>query len=422
MLWGWIWEETRLIPVVRDLSFRAIFLIDAPFAPHLAVARNAAALCKAKRLRNGIFDFNLPGFAPPVMPDSLPPGLLSIARALGISKMSVSTALRDKPGVSTALRARVKAEAERQGYRPDPQSAELMAMVRARRHRDGGRTIAFVNTFTDPTLLTRIDGYRQFLEGARARALEYGYHVDVFEARANGMTAARLADILHARGITGVLIGPRWALEPPIEFPWERYTSVLVGETEYGPNLHRVCNHHPHSCATVLRRLADKGYRRIGLALQRSFEAKSGYDHLMGAEQFRLSDDRGVEVIPYLPEEWDDAECEAWAIRSGLDCVVSLSERPFRIVDRVRAPGGGKLGFALLTTIPGTPYSGINQHTVEIGSAAVDLLRGLLLDGQRGTVALPRVVLVEGEWFEGETTPGPGSSRANRPVRSRSRR
>ncbi|MBC8009300.1 MAG: LacI family DNA-binding transcriptional regulator [Burkholderiales bacterium] len=333
--------------------------------------------------------------------------LIEIARRVGVSKTAVSMALRGKPGLSEETKARILATARELGYSPNPISVELMALVRAKRRTTGAHTIAFINTFIDPGLFRRIEGLGEFVAGAMQRAKLYGYAVEVFEARAKGMTGRRLADILQARGIRGVLIGPRWGMEPELEFPWERFACVLVGEPEYGPNLNRVCNHHIHACATALRHLAAKGYRNIGVALAEVHEKKYAYDYLLGVDQFLRQSGSEVKVVPWLYDPWSDAEGEAWVEKHGFDALVSLSSEPLALFHRLRTWTGDRLGYASLAVNPGAVFSGISQHPEEIGAASVDLLRGLLVGGERGTVPRPRILLIEGDWVEGETTPGP---------------
>ncbi|MBC8041552.1 MAG: LacI family DNA-binding transcriptional regulator [Opitutaceae bacterium] len=336
--------------------------------------------------------------------------LMEIARRLGVSKTAVSLALRGKPGLSEETKQRIVKLAEEMGYAPNPLSVELMALVRDNRQKTGTQTIAFINTFMEPGLMKRIEGFPEFVTGASMRAERYGYKVEVFEARAPGMTGARLADILQARGIRGILVGPRWRQEPEIDFPWERFSVVLVGEPEYGSNLHRVCNHHIHACSTALRHLAAKGYRNIGVALGAVHERTYGYDYLLGVDQFLRQCDSGIKVTSWLYEEWSEDEGEAWVNKHGFDAGVGLSSDPAELFLRKRTREGDRLGFASLSAHKCYPWSGISQHTEDISAAAMDLLRGLLLGGERGTSPRPQILLIEGEWVEGNTTPGPRRS------------
>lgn len=344
--------------------------------------------------------------------------LLEIARQLGVSKTAVSLALRGKPGLSDETKQRIVTLAKELGYAPNPLSAELMAIVRDKRQVIGGQTIAFINTFMEPSLMRRIEGFTEFVTGATLRAERYGYKVEVFEARAPGMTGGRLAGILKARGIRGVLVGPRWGQEPEIDFPWERFSVVLVGEPEYGSNLHRVCNHHIHACSMALRQLAAKGYRNIGVALAAMHERTYGYDYLLGVDQFIHQSDSGVKVTPWLYETWSDDEGEAWVNKHGFDAGVGLSSDSANLFLRMRTREGDRLGYANLSALDSQPYSGISQHTEDIGAAAMDMLRSLLLGGERGTSPRPQILLIEGEWVEGTSTPGPARSQKVRSKKS----
>ncbi|MCS6243841.1 MAG: LacI family DNA-binding transcriptional regulator [Opitutus sp.] len=332
--------------------------------------------------------------------------ITQIASDLGVSAMSVSVALRGKPGVSEKLRARILARAEELGYRPDPVASELMSMVRAQQRAKGVETIAFINTFAEPALFARIPGLIDFLHGAQARAVDYGYHVEQFDAGQRGLSGRRLAEILKARGVRGLLVGPRWRTEPDIDFPWKDFSVMLVGESKYGPNLHRVCNHQMHSCTTLLTALVARGYRRIGLALVKEDEVNHGYGYLLGLEQFRLSAPNEVQVETWLYQDYDEGAFSQWVSDRGLDAVVSLPVQPGELVPQLRTATGEAVGYANLNVVVGSKYSGINQFAPEIGAVAVDMLRSLLLSGERGMAPRPHIVLVEGMWVDGETTRG----------------
>ena len=60
------------------------------------------------------------------------PSCKTIAEAAGVSRMTVSMALRDHPRVAPQTRERIKRIAEDQGYTPDPNLTELMRYLRKR--------------------------------------------------------------------------------------------------------------------------------------------------------------------------------------------------------------------------------------------------------------------------------------------------
>ncbi|MBC8040190.1 MAG: LacI family DNA-binding transcriptional regulator, partial [Opitutaceae bacterium] len=299
------------------------------------------------------------------MPDTT---LLDIARRLGVSKTAVSLALRGKPGLSEETCKRILDTAAEMGYVPNPISVELMALVRTSRRSTGTQVLAFINTYQDPKLIRRLPGIWDFVEGARMRAVKYGYRVEVFDARAPGMTESRLIQILDARGIRGVLLGPTWGTEVQVELPWDRFFAVVLGVPESGPHLQRVCNHHPHATYTALKVLAEKGYRNLGVALVRRHEVGTRYGFMMGAEQFRLEARPGVKVTTWIYDEWRDADVKAWVKKHRLDAVVGLDCQA-TLFNTLRTDEGASVALAHLSVWPGTAASGIDQHPLAIGAA-----------------------------------------------------
>lgn len=334
--------------------------------------------------------------------------MADIAAHLGISLSAVSFALNGRPGVSAKLRAQIIAYADKVGYQPNTVAQELMSLVRASREKSAPDVIAFINTFTDPTILTRIEGFRQFLEGARSRARDYGYKLEEFRIHTPGMTPARLAGILRSRGVRGVLLGPRWQNETPIELDWKEFSAVLVGEVFYGPNISRVCNDHVHATERTLERLAELGYKRIGISLIEVDESTRRFDYLLGVDQFRRLHGRSPRISTFLYRDFDPVALEAWIRKECLDALVSLAPEPWQVASRLIASDGRPLGYANLSVKPGYAWAGIEQHFGEVAATAMDLLRAQMLAGQRGTQPLTKILLVRGDWVDGPSAPPRG--------------
>jgi LacI family transcriptional regulator len=83
------------------------------------------------------------------------PSCKTIAEEAGVSRMTVSMALRDHPRVAPETRERIKAIAIRQGYTPDPNLTQLMRYLRKRDISKEEPVIALLNGNTKP-LLERI--------------------------------------------------------------------------------------------------------------------------------------------------------------------------------------------------------------------------------------------------------------------------
>ena len=63
------------------------------------------------------------------------------------------------------------------------------------------------------------------------------------------------------------------------------------------------------------------------------------------------------------------------------------------------------IGLATLTVLDGNADAGIDQNSLEIGRAAVQMLISLIHHNERGLPAICRELLIEGKWVDGSTLP-----------------
>ncbi len=115
-----------------------------------------------------------------------------------------------------ATAARVQAVAKRLGYRPNPRVSALMAHIRQAQPITVGERIAFL-------WIDAIPGerpYRTMFDAARERAAQLGYALEEFWWASPGVSARRLQQILHSRGIVGLLISPNYLPNPRFRIDW----------------------------------------------------------------------------------------------------------------------------------------------------------------------------------------------------------
>jgi LacI family transcriptional regulator len=246
--------------------------------------------------------------------------------------------------------------------------------------------------------MERIPTFRAFLQGAKKQGELYGYKVDEFRAFGAGMSPKRLEGVLQARGVRGVLIGPRWLNEPEVDLDWGAYSCVLVGETRATSGLYRVSNNHVHACVETLRRLVAAGCRRIGVLLMKNYEAVRGHEYLLGVDEARRVLGRRAQYFVRKEAACEEGEFWDWVRAKRLDAVVSLHKEPGLALESSRPDFGGAIAYANLDVPPGSAWAGIDQHSGEIGKAAMDMLRNLLHAVERGASLRPRMLLVEGSW------------------------
>ena len=106
--------------------------------------------------------------------------LREIADKTGISRMAVSLALRGKAGVSESTRKKVLRVAHDLGYEPDPDVARLLSHIRVKKPVNMKACLALLTSGATSQDWKLYPTERKYVEGAHARAKEYGYHTEEF--------------------------------------------------------------------------------------------------------------------------------------------------------------------------------------------------------------------------------------------------
>lgn len=152
------------------------------------------------------------------------PTLQDVADAAGISVMSVSRCLRNDPRHSEETRLRVRAIAERLGYRPNPLAAAFVATREKNREKKRSSTIAYIRRLGE-----QHPNQQDLRDGIFSRTERQGLGVD--ELAFEPGDEQRLQRVLRARGILGVIFGPFRG--PHVRLDSERI-GVYQGWTEQG--------------------------------------------------------------------------------------------------------------------------------------------------------------------------------------------
>jgi LacI family transcriptional regulator len=331
--------------------------------------------------------------------------LRDIAASLDVSIMTVSLALRDSPKLPEETRARIKREAERLGYRPDPALSALTTYRHEKQTVRDYRTLAFLTNFPTEEGWKNQVYSRKYFEGATGRAQELGYRIEPFWMRQPGLKPARIAQILEARGIKGLLLAPVHAQNATVALDWDRFCAVSLCRALASPYLNVVDHNHTHSMARVWHELRRRGYRRVGYAVREFSEnLTSRYwlaSHLM--EQRRYPD-RGEKIVaPLVADPWRREVFAKWLKARWPDVVVSPDARVHDWLVSLGFAVPGDIGFAGLEAEAGAPLAGICQDFANVGIAAVDLLHLELMRSAYGIPSVRQMIGIDGYWVEGTT-------------------
>jgi LacI family transcriptional regulator len=332
----------------------------------------------------------------------------SIAAQAGVTQATVSMCLANNPRIPATTRARIRAVAERLGYRPNPYVSALMRIRRQGRAHREMPVIALVNGLDSVTAWRRTSPptVRLMREGAIERATLRGYRAQEFWLHQDGMSGERFSGMLHARGIHGLLLGPLAFGAPVPALRWEHFAAVRLGVPLPALTITTVCNDHYFSALQVVRECHQLGYRRPGLVILRShrerFHGRWDGGLLVGRHLLEGLKPAGTLLL----DTWDDlAPMAGWLKREQPDVVVSpsadLLQPPLKRLGW-RVPQD--IGLASLACPqPDHPSSGIWQNGALIGATGMDTLISMLERNERGLPAQAHTVMIEGIWNPGRT-------------------
>ena len=332
------------------------------------------------------------------------PTLATLAASLGVSPATVSRALAGSPLLAPATVRRVRAAARAAGYRRNPLVSDVMRRLRVGARAQLKGTLAYLVFGASRDEWERHLTYVGFLGGARTRAEEFGYRLERFWANAPGLTGARLTDILLARGIAGVLVGPTPGLPVAPELDWSRFAAVKIGVPFPDVPLPCAVSHHFRGMQRVIAELGARGYRRLGLVLQEHQNRKTAGMWMAPLTQHLRERSPRDRVEPLLLSRWSEAEFSRWYRQWRPDAIIGLRSELVGWLRRLGRRVPEDVGFVHLDRCTESGgHAGLDQRAREIGAAAIDLLSQRLLANEVGLPSLSQQLLIESVWSDGDT-------------------
>ena len=323
--------------------------------------------------------------------------LTEVAKAAGVSVSAVSYALRGAANIPAETAARVRAAAEKLGYRPNARVGELMAHIRQARPLAKAEPLALVYLEGDRAAAKK-NGFAQVVEtAARKHAAECGYRLDAFWLSEVDGNARRLAGILVARGISGVLFAPTAGRERiELDWPWESFAVAVVGMSELSVAPPRAGHHHYEAMREVLRRLAAAGVKRPVALVEATTNERA---HRGWQAAWLACGPAGAAGRLWLFREESRAVLAAWLKKTKPDALVADN---MGLLTFAQAAGwsGPKERSVLLSWNPEAGVAGIEQGYDAIAAHAVDLVMTQLQRNQRGLPNPPPMLLFPGRWRE----------------------
>lgn len=328
-------------------------------------------------------------------PEPKRPSQSDIARAAGVSPMTVSLSLRNHASIPETTRNRIRKIADDMGYKPDPLIGKLMQQLRLGGRRRANFSLCLLRQRRSQPSMQ----YQDYIAlGAKRVAEDLGYFFDMVDideaiARPDG-----LRRMLYNRGIEGIILSP---LFPSADLSklldWSRFSVVSTSISVLGPAVHRVVPNQFANALLLGQEMNKQGHRRLGLLISRDLDERTG--HRLDAAIQWLNHENGVRDLETL--RWEQTMpsavmLERWINKNRPDALISDSaytmDKFVQEVPRLKQ-------FALACTAvvdQAAPYAGILENPEAVGAAAVEMLSALFQKGERGLPAIPRTTMING--------------------------
>jgi LacI family transcriptional regulator len=331
------------------------------------------------------------------------PTLRSLAAALGLSRTTVSDALRGSPRVDPATALRVSEAARAAGYRRNPLAGALMSELRRSRGTTFRGVLAAVD-LNEPGAPVSIRYHRELTLGAEARATELGFKVEKFLANRGGLSVHRLDSILQSRGIHGVILLPAWDDPDLSKLDWSRYAGIYTDYIIERPALHSVCSDHYRSLTGALLRLTAMGYRRPGIFLNKHHDERLQHRWEAAFHVF-LESHPEIERVPALiTPELTRENFTAWFRRHKPDVVIGHNTEAIDWMEAAGAKLPATHGFVCLNVLTKTrPCAGLDLQPRLLGARGAELLIAQLQRNETGIPEWPVTTTLPAHWLDGPT-------------------
>jgi LacI family transcriptional regulator len=337
------------------------------------------------------------------MPSTVPT-IRALARQLGLSRTTVSEALRGLPRIHEKTAARVREAASRAGYRANPLASAVMSQIRRSRSQAfrGGMAAVTIDEADRPSNSARY--HEALIEGARTRAAELGYKLQAFLVGKEGVTVERLDSILQSRGIQGVLLLPAWQQPDLSRLDWSRYAGIYLDYMIERPALHSIASDHFRSLTGALKRLETMGYRRPGLFLHRHQDERLQHRWEGAFLAYQRSGGKSGGIPPLIMDAFDRVPFTKWFSRHKPDVVLGHWTEAVDWMAECGARVPETAGFVSLNvTTESRPCAGLDLRPELLGARSVELLIAQLQRNERGIPAAASLTVIPALWRDGPT-------------------
>lgn len=212
-----------------------------------------------------------------------------LAQLAGVSKTTVAYALKNSPRVHPNTCQRIQDLARQHGYHTNPAVRSFMREVRQGRIGRGHHTLGFVSSLDSDghPRRHRHGNESELIRGAQAEAKALGCDLDIIDWSLEAAPQLRLSQILKARGIQGVFLGPATAPHTKMDLPWSDIAVLSSGYTVEEPPMDRTACDLFSAVLNAGERAMSRGYNPVIIAMDDYSNERVGWRWLSAATTLR---------------------------------------------------------------------------------------------------------------------------------------
>jgi len=346
------------------------------------------------------------GVSSPELQSMKNPTVRDISKVCGISPSGVSAALRNRPNVSAETKALVLRTAAELGYKADARLNQLMAYLRSGKAVAAAPNVAWLHQCAGENDFLNVPWISQYLVGAKARAVQFGYNLDVIWAKNPAVPVRRIPSMLKARGIEGVIVyAPTDNFPWNVPIDWSQYALSALEGDHAGSKLPRVVMHGFKRMRHMVETLVKYGYRRPGLVMGSFLNETNDYYWRGGFVDAQDLLEPCNRLAPLISDTWEKS-LKSWVEHHRPDVLVCVEDRILKVLEQcaIRVPQDLALvHLNIYSSVAG--WAGIDNLHEQLGEAAFDMIMAQINRWETGLIANPKTIFLHGKWQDGWTCP-----------------
>lgn len=327
-----------------------------------------------------------------------------VAKACGVSIMTVSRALKGDRRHAPETRAQICQMASAMGYRPNPLVSALMSQ--RGRHKPGKGTVNL--GLLNPGNVDWIA--HPFYQGAIRQATKLGFSIEAFGLSADRRSESRLRQILQNRGVKGLVVLPAPESNWRLQFDFRGFAGATIGYSIIEPCLPRVVTDSYSRLSEALDRAAERGYRRVGIVSTPDLNRRFKHQYLAAMEVHAQISRPRVRTfrLDVDSDQWPTHErrkLTKWIQHHRLEAIFTQLTGTEKILEESGFCIPQDLAFVYLHYHRDPRITFMDQLQEWMGRKATDVVVGMINRNEFDIPTYSQTIMIPSVWHEGETLP-----------------